>query len=202
MIIKNTVTFQGKEYADLEIMQMLGRAGRPQFDDNAVAVIMTRAEKQRHYEQLISGQEILESRLDLNLIDHLNAEIVLGTVTDTHTAKRWLSGTFLYVRLKKNPEHYRLNGDTTRRNLHETIANICERDVDLLIKHELCDAQGKLRSTEFGVAMARYYLRFETMKTILCLPPKARKSEIVSLAETYICPLLIDSLVVHTRTSL
>lgn len=64
VIIKNTVSWQGnvcKEYADLEVMQMLGRAGRPQFDDSAVAVIMTRTEKARHYEKMVSGEEILES---------------------------------------------------------------------------------------------------------------------------------------------
>ena len=67
VIIKNTVTYQSntaggcKEYSDLEIMQMLGRAGRPQFDDSAVAVIMTRSERVQFYEKMISGQEILES---------------------------------------------------------------------------------------------------------------------------------------------
>jgi len=67
VIIKGTVTYQGgqaggcKEYSDLEIMQMLGRAGRPQFDDSAVAVILTRTQRVPHYEQMISGQEVLES---------------------------------------------------------------------------------------------------------------------------------------------
>lgn len=66
VIIKNTVTYQGlaggcKEYSDLEIMQMLGRAGRTQFDDSAVAVIMTRLHRVPHYEKMITGQEILES---------------------------------------------------------------------------------------------------------------------------------------------
>ena len=67
VIIKNTVTYQGnaggcKEYSDLEIMQMLGRAGRPQFDDSAVAVIMTRTHLTTNYDKMITGQEILESR--------------------------------------------------------------------------------------------------------------------------------------------
>lgn len=64
VIIKNTMQHTGeglKEYSDLEMMQMLGRAGRPQFDNSAVAVIMTRQEKVRKYEQMVSGQEILES---------------------------------------------------------------------------------------------------------------------------------------------
>jgi ATP-dependent DNA helicase HFM1/MER3 len=66
VIIKGTVTYQGgaatcREYSDLEIMQMSGRAGRPQFDASAVAVIMTRLHHVELYENMISGQAILES---------------------------------------------------------------------------------------------------------------------------------------------
>lgn len=74
VIIKNTVAYAGsvsKELSDLDIVQMLGRAGRPQFDASAVAVIMTRYDKVQHYEKMLSGKEPLESRLHLNLIDHL-----------------------------------------------------------------------------------------------------------------------------------
>ncbi len=80
VIIKNTVSWQEeglKEYADLELMQMLGRAGRygipsntlrhvlttcrPQFGNTATAVIITKQEKVEKYEKLVSGTELLES---------------------------------------------------------------------------------------------------------------------------------------------
>ena len=64
VIIKNTASYEGpqiKEYSDLDIVQMVGRAGRPQFDDSAVAVIMTRLSHVQHYEKMVSGQELLES---------------------------------------------------------------------------------------------------------------------------------------------
>ncbi|KAK5723529.1 ATP-dependent DNA helicase MER3 [Elasticomyces elasticus] len=186
VIIKNTVTYQSgqgsgtKEYSDLEIMQMLGRAGRPQFDDSAVAVIMTRQVRVPHYEKMITGQEILESCLHRNLIDHLNAEIGLGTITNATSAKRWLSGTFLYVRLKENPDHYKLDGDTTGRNLDERLESICSNGIKALEDSDLVQSKPKLHCTEFGDAMARYYLQFETMKTILDLQPKSKISEILS----------------------
>ncbi|TKA69582.1 hypothetical protein B0A49_04499 [Cryomyces minteri] len=186
VIIKNTACYMNalvgcKEYSDLEVMQMLGRAGRPQFDDSAVAVIMTRLEKVKHYEKMVSGQEILESRLHLNLIDHLNAEIGLGTITDLYSAKKWLSGTFLYVRLKENPNHYRLDGGTGGRDIDERLEHICSKDLSSLEQHHLVTSDNEqLRCTEFGDAMARYYLQFETMKIFLGLPPKAKLSEILS----------------------
>lgn len=46
VVIKSTTQYvAGKgteEISDLALMQMMGRAGRPQFDDRGVAVIMTR----------------------------------------------------------------------------------------------------------------------------------------------------------------
>lgn len=184
VIIKNTVTWQDgglKEYADLEMMQMLGRAGRPQFDDSAVAVILTKQEKVHRYERLAAGEELLESCLHLNLIEHLNAEIGLGTIYDLPTAKRWLSGTFLYVRLAKNPQHYKLNGDAKEMSLEEQVERICERDIGFLREVELVSPNSNLKSTPFGEAMARYYVKFDTMKGIMGLPRTARCSDLLSV---------------------
>lgn len=184
VIIKNTVGWQDggcKEYSDLEMMQMLGRAGRPQFDSSAVAVILTRKERVDHYEKLVSGSESLESCLHLNLIDHLNAEIGLGTVTDMESAVRWLAGTFLFVRLRRNPTHYKLKEGAIRDDEDKMLRQICEKDIKMLQECGLVSTE-KLRSTQFGDAMARYYVRFETMKNLLSLKPKATILQIVSSA--------------------
>lgn len=183
VIIKNTVSYQDdgiKEYADLEVMQMLGRAGRPQFDSTAVAVIITKQEKVKKYEKLVSGEELLESCLHLNLIDHLNAEIGLGTIYDLYTAKRWLVGTFLYVRLGLNPEYYKLHDEAVARNLDDKIERICKRDLKLLEDTRLVSSGDRLKATEFGDAMARYYVQFETMQVFMRLQPRSKMSDIVS----------------------
>lgn len=183
MIIKNTVGWQDggcKEYSDLEMMQMLGRAGRPQFDDSAVAVILTRKEHVHHYEKLVSGSECLESCLHLNLIDHLNAEIGLGTVNDMQSAVKWLASTFLFVRMRRNPTHYKLREGADRRDEDEMLQQICEKDIKLLRECTLITSEGNLKATPFGEAMARYYVKFDTMKVLQSLPPKAKLSEIVS----------------------
>ena len=41
-----------------------------------------------------------------HLIEHLNAEIVLNTITDVSIALEWLKSTFLYIRILKNPMYY------------------------------------------------------------------------------------------------
>ncbi|KKK20097.1 hypothetical protein ARAM_000800 [Aspergillus rambellii] len=182
VIIKNTVGWQDgccQEYSDLEIMQMLGRAGRPQFDDSATAVILTRKERVSHYEKLVSGSESLESCLHLNLIDHLNAEIGLGTVTDIESAIRWLAGTFLFVRLRRNPTHYQLREGANQDDEDEMLRQICQKDIKLLQECGLVTLEG-LRSTPFGDAMARYYVRFKTMQSFLALNKQAGIAQILS----------------------
>lgn len=184
VILKGTVGFQeGKltDYSDLDVMQMLGRAGRPQFDNKAVAVIMTRSEKVERYKRLISGQEILESTLHLNLIEHLNSEVSLGIVNDLHQAKRWINGTFLAVRMRQNPDWYKMDGvmgghDATRR-----LELVCERDIKLLQVHGLVSNDERFRATVYGKAMSHYMVQFETMKAILSLPRQAKLQQIVRL---------------------
>ena len=171
-----------KTYPDLEIMQMLGRAGRPQFEKSACAVIMTRDEERVKYDKMVSGTDILESCLHQNLIDHLNAEIGLGTIYDLSSAKTWLKGTFLFVRLQRNPKHYRLERDMGQQQHadHDVLLQtLCEEDVKLLQQSNLITSQPRFHITELGDAMARYCVKFETMKIILAIPPKAKVEEIV-----------------------
>ncbi|ENI06937.1 hypothetical protein COCC4DRAFT_191373 [Bipolaris maydis ATCC 48331] len=183
VVIKNTMAWGPaghQEYSDLEMMQMLGRAGRPQFDDTAVAVIMTRQIKARRYEQMVTGQEIIESKLHLNLIDHMNAEIGLGTIYDLPSARRWLKGTFLFVRLQQNPTHYKLEGSRNGQSIEEQVDDICFRDVNLLQQSNLVSSEERFTCTEFGHAMSRYYVHFETMKLFMGFEAKSSPSEILS----------------------
>lgn len=175
-----------QEYADLEVMQMLGRAGRPQFENSASAVILTRKDKVLHYEKMVSGEELLESCLHQNLIEHLNAEIGLGTVYDHASAKQWLASTFLYVRLEKNPSHYQFREDCQFSSKEDLLDQLCKKDLSALQEVDLVTQTTRLRSTEFGDAMAKYYVSFDTMKLFMGLPPKAKLSEIVSQTLTRI----------------
>jgi len=115
----------------------------------------------------------------LNLVEHLNAEIGLGAIADLHSAKRWLHGTFLRVRLQHNPSHYRIQGDTNGQNLDERLEKICATGITQLVTHELVDDKATLKLTPYGEAMARYYVSLTTMATIVNIPTKPKPSEIV-----------------------
>ncbi|CAM2118827.1 unnamed protein product [Caretta caretta] len=111
VIIKSTMHYVGgmfQEYSETDILQMIGRAGRPQFDTTATAVILTRLSTREKYVQLLNGADTIESSLHKHLVEHLNAEIVLHTITDVKIALEWIRSTFLYIRVLKNPVHYGL----------------------------------------------------------------------------------------------
>ncbi|KAF7922103.1 uncharacterized protein EAE98_008314 [Botrytis deweyae] len=181
VVLKGTVCFQDSglvEYSDLEVMQMLGRAGRPQFDDSAIAIIMTRMEKADRYKKMISGQDILESTLHLNLIEHLNSEIGLRTIKTAYEAKVWLGGTFLSVRMRQNPKYYTFSGIVPSRDADEQLELVCERDIKLLQEYELVTREENFSCTDYGAAMSRYMVQFETMKLLLSIP-RHSKTEVI-----------------------
>jgi ATP-dependent DNA helicase HFM1/MER3 len=186
VVLKGTSTYSDdglKEYSDLEVMQMLGRAGRPQFDRNATAIIMTKSSNVERYERMISGQEVLESKLHLNLIEHLNSEIGLGTINNLNTAETWLCSTFLYVRMRQAPSHYcaeMSQADESPMSSEDWIRTWCKRDIELLQKHGLVTNGLPLTCTEYGFAMSRYMVTFEVMKELLDIPKAPNMQELVS----------------------
>ncbi len=68
--------------------------------------IITSHDKLSHYLSLLTNQFPIESNFVALLADNLNAEISLGTVTNVDEAVKWLSYTYLYVRMRKNPLVY------------------------------------------------------------------------------------------------
>ena len=68
------------ELSPQDVMQMMGRAGRPQFDSFGEGIIITGAQELQFYLSLFNSQLPIESQFIKALADNLNAEIVLGTV--------------------------------------------------------------------------------------------------------------------------
>ncbi|KAG5724012.1 ATP-dependent DNA helicase MER3 [Termitomyces sp. T112] len=186
VVIKGVQTFNNNtsvEYSDLDIMQMLGRAGRPQFDKDGIALIICETELEQKYRTLVQGKTILESTLHTNLAEHLNSEIGLGTITSISTAKTWLRGSFLFQRLQKNPNHYSLGKDdnqTWEERVDELVLQSVEklRQTQLVINGPRSD---QLISTDFGDIMSKLYIRQSTMGLILTLPERLTLREILEM---------------------
>lgn len=87
VIVKGTEFFdpKSKRYVDMpvtDILQMIGRAGRPQFDDKGIACVYVEQTKKNFYRQYLNDPFPIESALLGQLHDHINAEIANGTISN------------------------------------------------------------------------------------------------------------------------
>lgn len=54
----------------------------------------------------VASLQVVESCLLTNLPEHLLAEVVLGSIQDMAQAITWIRSTFLFTRVRANPQHY------------------------------------------------------------------------------------------------
>lgn len=186
-VIKGTSIWsvhESKDYSNLDILQMIGRAGRPQFEKEGCAIIMTDSTKKEHFENLLDGNDMLESTLHLNLYEHLCSEISLQTITSVMDAIKWLRCTFLYVRYHKNPTFY---GQIRRainreQNLDTQLVSFCTTIINELIQENLVeDSNSKFVCSLYGKAMVRHYILFETMKSFIKAKNNLAVDEVLNL---------------------
>lgn len=127
-------------------------------DKEGVAIILCEAELETKYRNLAKGQTCLESSLHLNLSEHLNSEIGLGTIKSTENARDWIRSSFLYHRLKKNPKHYKVT-KTEYQTWEDRIDDMVLDGVEKLQKSQLVkraeEEASDLASTDFGEIMSK-----------------------------------------------
>mmetsp|Transcript_10155 Transcript_10155/g.33224 ORF Transcript_10155/g.33224 Transcript_10155/m.33224 type:complete len:2313 (+) Transcript_10155:39-6977(+) len=176
VIIKGTQIYspeEGKwtELSPLDIVQMMGRAGRPQFDSEGEGIILTKHSELQYYLSLMNQQLPVESQLASKLPDHLNAEIEMGTVTDVHEAADWLSYTYWNVRASKDPDRYGVEGggatgDDGSSLLRQHRLDVAHSAALVLDRHNLVKYDtktGTFQITALGRVAAHYYVSYESM---------------------------------------
>ena len=175
VIIKGTQIYdpaKGRwaELSPLDVLQMLGRAGRPQYDSEGEGIIMTQHSELQYYLSLTNLQLPVESQMVKTLPDHLNAEIVLGTVQTIAEAAEWLSYTFLYIRMLQNPALYGiptpkqiLKEDPTlrRRRLDLVHSAACLLEKSHLVRYDR--KSGALQPTPLGRVSSQFYISHPSM---------------------------------------
>ena len=177
VIIKGTQVYSPEkgtwgELSMMDVMQMLGRAGRPQFmgraDEQGEGIIITTHSELQYYLSLLNQQLPIESQYIGKLADNLNAEIVLGTVQNAREAVNWIGYTYLYVRMLRNPSLYgasegELSTDPLleqrRTDLIHTAATTLDKCA--LIKYER--KSGQFQVTDLGRVAAYYYVSHSTV---------------------------------------
>lgn len=132
VIIKGTQVYspdKGRwiELGALDVLQMLGRAGRPQYDKSGVGILITSHAELQYYLSVLNQQLPIESQFVSKLVDNLNAEIVLGTITNAKEAVEWLKYTYLYIRMLSQPVLYGCGNDQRKSD-----PKLEQRSIDLI----------------------------------------------------------------------
>ena len=172
----------------LDVLQIFGRAGRPQFEDRGVGYILTSHDKLTHYVSSMTSQHPIESSFGVNLVNNLNAEIALGTVTTLDEAVKWLSYTYLYVRMKKNPMAYGIEWNVIasdplligrRRELLEIAAAKLHK-TQMIVYNAVT---GLLTSKDLGRIASNFYISCDTIEMInKTMKPYMTEADVLSMA--------------------
>ncbi|KAF9003722.1 Sec63-domain-containing protein [Hymenopellis radicata] len=172
VIIKGTQIYNPEkgrwvELSSQDVLQMLGRAGRPQYDTYGEGIIITNHSELQYYLSLLNQQLPIESQFVSKLADNLNAEIVLGTIRNRDEAVQWLGYTYLYVRMLKTPGLYGVSIDYEEdEGLIQKRADIIHSAAALLEKCQLLKyerSSGRFVSTELGRIASHYYVTYNSM---------------------------------------
>ena len=159
-----------------DVLQMLGRAGRPQFDSSGVARIFTQESKKGFYKHFLHTGFPVESSLHRVLDNHLGAEISAGTIPTKQDALDYLTWTFFFRRLHKNPSFYGLEISAEEHNtaLAQTMANeymvkLVDDSLDQLAESRCAtvEATGDIGPTPLGKTMSYYYLSHKTIRYLV-----------------------------------
>lgn len=192
VVIKGTQVYSAQDgkFVDLgilDVLQIFGRAGRPQFEDTGIGMICTTQEKLTHYLTAVTDQLPIESRFSTKLVDNLNAEIALGTVTSIPEAVQWIGYSYLYVRMRRNPMAYGIDwaefqDDPSlvqrRRQLAIQAARTLQQS-QMVIFNETTE---ELRSKDIGRIASQFYILHTSIQIFnTMMQPFATEADILKM---------------------
>jgi pre-mRNA-splicing helicase BRR2 len=169
IVILGTEAFDGTvgrhvDYPIVDLLQMMGS-----HPEGAVgkSVVLCHAPKKVYLKKLLDDPLPIESHLDSYLHDPLNSEIVTKTVGSMQDAIDYLTWTFLYRRLPKNPTYYGLRG-TSNTHLSEHLSEMIEAVVGDLEESKCCkiSEEGDISPLNLGMIAAYYYVQYRTLELV------------------------------------
>ena len=130
---------------------------------------------------MAQGTTLLESSLHVNIAEHVNSEIGLGTIIDVESAKAWLRNSFLFQRLQRNPKHYAVGKDeqqTWQERLDQMVLDsVTELKASKLVETPEDGEEHQLRSTEYGDVMSKVRSFLLALAVMTHIHPVLRQAE-------------------------
>ncbi|KAE9599497.1 putative DNA helicase [Lupinus albus] len=175
VVIKGTQLYDPKaggwrDLGMLDVMQIFGRAGRPQFDKSGEGIIITSHDKLAYYLRLLTSQLPIESQFISSLKDNLNAEVALGTVTNVKEACAWLGYTYLFIRMRMNPLAYGIGwdevmADPALSSKQRSLVIEAARALDKAKMMRFDEKSGNFYCTELGRIASHFYIQYSSVET-------------------------------------
>lgn len=172
VVIKGTEYYDPKlkRYVDMpitDVLQMMGRAGRPQFGNTGIAVVLVHDVKKNFYKKFLYDPFPVESSLLNVLPDHVNAEIVAGTVQTKQGILDYFTWTYCFRRLMRNPTYYDLASiepQDVNKFLSQLIENVLQTLADAGCVEIDQDDSRHVYPTSMGRISSYYYLTHQSMR--------------------------------------
>jgi pre-mRNA-splicing helicase BRR2 len=155
-----------------DVLRMVGFAGRfptsrfPTGDASATCLVLCRERRRPFFRRHLHEALPVESHLDQALADPLNAEVVAGAVSDKQDAVDWLTWTFFYRRVSRNPNYYNLEG-RTHQHVSDHLSDLVEQTAEELSEAQCLriGADGMaLKPLNLGMIAAYYDVRHTTVE--------------------------------------
>ena len=174
VIIKGTQVYSPEHgrwvaLSPMDVLQMIGRAGRPQFDTFGEGIIITSKADVMYYLSLMNNQLSIESQLITRVVDLVNAEVAAGSVTSISEGCDWLKRTYFNVRMTEDPISYGITEGASGKEKSLDVRREClihssfmELSRSGMATYD--EGAGEIISTSLGRIGADFYVGYKTMQ--------------------------------------
>ncbi|KAH9943329.1 Sec63-domain-containing protein [Epithele typhae] len=168
VVIKGTQVYDSAKgaFTDLsvlDVLQVLGRAGRPGLETSGVGFICTTEDKLNHYLDAVMSQVPIESRFVTGIIDSLNAEIAL------------------------NPFQYGIGWDEIQNDpqlqaKRRQLITAAARQLAEVRMIAFDQAAASMFITDLGRIAAKYYIRYKSIEIFINrFKPKMSEADVLAM---------------------
>lgn len=150
---------------------------------NSKCLVLCYGPKRDYYKKFLNEPYPVESHLNHYFADHLNTEVVSKNIKSKQDCVDWLTWTFMYRRLTRNPNYYNLL-EVSGQHINDYISELIESVVDELEKSKCLAVENELDliPLNLGMIASYYYIKHQTIQTFSnALSPTIKMNEIIEL---------------------
>lgn len=183
VVIKGTKAWRGSGsgYQDLDhatLLQMIGRAGRPGFETEGTAVIMTDNKSKRTFEMLASsGLPPAISKLQSKFDEVINAEVSQEVICSSDSALNWLRDTLFFTQMQHQPSLFGLGHTEVEREVPIACLGTLKRLQNIGAIAQ--DTRGFLFALPASHLMSQHLVDYATMRIFRDVPFDANQHQVL-----------------------